>query len=428
MEYTSSIEDLSEVRKKVSVSISSEKFSDEVKKTMDSLAQKVTIKGFRPGKAPQQVLEKMYGERARLEAVDRIINESFQALMKENSFSLVGDPAIEIQNIELGKPLVYTATFNIFPKPELNSYDHFNVSIEKREATDGDVEQVMRNVLRNKATLRKIEDRNSVIEGDVVEGELYIRVEGRDEETRPEPFFAKIGEKRIPEIIEEGIVGMEIDETKEIISSIPADHQNEEMRGKAISYTVKVKSISEEVLPELSDGFVKSLEGPEESVLELRMSIRQKLDKDYEDIEREEVKSKVIEELISGHEFEIPQELIDDEIRTLVIQRGIVQRKNGETVDIEPYREQFRTEALRRVKAAILIDRIAEKESLHAKNEDIEQHLKETAAAYGVGFDEVRKFYAKEGRLVGVFIEMTRRKVLDFLADRATVAYSETAA
>ncbi|NMC62771.1 MAG: trigger factor, partial [SAR324 cluster bacterium] len=295
MDYQSSIDNLSDVKKKISVVIPLEYFKDEAKKALGVLAQKVTIKGFRPGKAPQQIIEKMYGERARLDTVDRLINESFQAILKENGFSLVGDPAIEIKNIELSKPLEYSATVSIFPKPEVGSYDHFKVTVEKREATDKEVEQFVQDILRSKATLKKVEDRTVVVDRDVVEGELRVHVEGNNEEGRPEPFFVKIGDKRIPEVLETGMLGMEVGEIKQINTKIGDDHQNEEMRGKTISYTVEVKGISEEILPDLNDEFVKTLEGPEETVLELKMSARQKIDKEYENMTREQVKGKIIE-------------------------------------------------------------------------------------------------------------------------------------
>ncbi len=422
MEYNSSVEHESETKKQVSVTIPAGAWGSEVESALTRLGQRASIKGFRPGKAPRSMIEKMFGEQARIETINRLVGESLREILRENSFSPLGDPNIEIESLEPGKDLSYKARFSIFPKPEVSDYDTFAVTIKKREPSNDDVEEVIKSVLRSKASLAPVTDREAAAEGDVVEGELMGRVAGQEASGRPEPFYVRLGDHRVPVDVENGITGMKIGETKEIETIISQDHPDENVRGKQAFYTVTVKGISQEILPEISDDFVKSLDGPEQTVLELRMAIRQRLEKDAEEMGREQVKSKIIEHLVAGNEFELPQELVDDELRNLLAQRGLVKAQEAGTLDLTPFRERFEAEAVRRVKAAILIDRIAEKESLHAKSEDIDQHMKDTAAAYGVSLDEVRKFYSKEeGRLVGVFIEMTRRNVLNFLSERATV-------
>lgn len=423
MDYTSSIEHISEVRKTVSVTVPADIWAAEVEKEMAAIAQRASVKGFRPGKAPRQMVDKMYGERVHLETVDKIVNSTLQEVLKQNSFSPVGSPAVEISSMERGQPLTYAAQFSIFPKPEVAGYHGLSVEVEKKEAADADIEQVMESIRRSKASLNRITERTEVLKGDVVEGELLAQVDGSEPPVRPEPFFLKIGDGRAPEELENGIVGMQVGETKEIVSALSEGHPDQDLRGKNVSYTITVKSISEEILPDVTDDFVKMLEGPEQTVLELRMSIRTRLEKDIEQMAREQVKSRIIEKLVAANSFEIPQELVDDEIRTIAAQRGLVKSGGDGGVDPEPFREQFQDEAERRVKAAILIDRIAELESLHAKSEDIDRYLNDMASGYGVGIEEVRKFYAKEGRLVSVFIEITRKNVLDHLADSASVNY-----
>lgn len=421
MEYTSNIDDISQVRKQVKVSIPLEFFRGEMKKSLDSVSRKASIKGFRPGKAPQQLIQKMYGERVRLETIDKLVNDSLQEIIKKNSFSLLGDPEVDLKGVEADAPIEYTATFSIFPKPEVSGYDSFEISVEKREALDEEVEAVVQSVLRSKATLARVEDREIIEKGDIVEGEVATTLAGAESEGRSEPFYIKVGEGRVPEAIEDGLVGMKLGETKSIESTLSEQHPDASLKGAGVVYKMTPRSISTEVLPELTDDFVKVLEGPEQTVLELKIAIRTRLDRDYENMAHEEVKSRIIAQLVDAHDFEIPAELVEDEIKSLVAQRN--SGKAGDENITDEAREEFTDEGRRRVKAAILIDRIAEKESLHAKSEDIEKHMQEMAAAYGVGIDDVRKFFGKEGRLVGVFIELTRRKVLDFLAERAKVSF-----
>jgi len=422
----SSIENVNEITRRIKVSISAERVEDEFEAALNKLAASINIKGFRPGKAPRHLVQSSHGERIRLEVAERLVSSSLSDIVKEQKLDVVGSPLIDMQAIEAGRPIEYTATVSIFPTPQVKDYADFKVTVPLKEPSNAEVDRILENMRESKAALRRIELRNFAKEGDVLDMSLAIELPG-EKNVRPEPVVVLLGEGKLPREVESGIVGMEIGSQRVITGRLPDNHRDPKLRGREATYRVTLNAISERVLPPVDDAFAKSLGAGVETLLELRMKIRDSLAEQYKRDAQSEAEAAVLEKLVAKNPFEVPQALIDDEIRSLAVRMGLLdpEKVDVQKLDMQAFREALGEIALKRVRSAILVDRIAEAEKLQAAEDEIEARVKEIASQSEVSEQEVRKFLAQENRLMNLMLEITRNKVMKFLMARTKVEYAK---
>jgi len=425
MEVKSVVQDIDQVTKQIKVSIPAETVSKEVTLAINDLAARASLKGFRPGKAPRAMVEKLHGPRVRLEVANRLISSSLSKLVKDHSIDMIGAPEIDVASFEPGKEIEYTAQVSIFPRPDIVGYDSIKVSVPKGEIGDTDVQQVIDRILQSKATTKKLDFRNTAQTGDVVDASLLVELEG-ETPSRPEPLVVALGEGKVPAELENGIIGMEIGQSKEIVTVVEADHPNTQIAGKKTTYKVTLNGLSERVLPELNDEFVKGLNFGPQTVLELRMETRKQLEEQSEQEVKEKTSQAILDVLLEKNEFPVPMVLVDDEIRSLLMRNGVIDpnRPDVEKLSMEPFRERLGEMAKKRVRTAVLVDAIGKKENLKASDEDIKAAMQDIADKNGLPVEEVQKFFLKSDQNVGFMVEIGRNKVLDFLKSKADVTFT----
>lgn len=426
MEFESSVESVDEVTRKFKVTIPVDHVTKEFEVALGEVVKTASLKGFRPGKAPRDIVEKLHGPRVRMEVANRLIGSSLQKLLKEHKLNMVGNPEIDIASFEPGKEIEYTANISIFPKPEITGYESFDIKVPKREAKEEDVQDILKNIQESKATLSKLQFRDTAQVGDVIEALVSVKVdEGQD--VKPEPVVVPLGENRLPKELEEGLVGLKIGEIKEFELVLPEDHREVELRGKKANYKVELQALSERVLPELNDEFVKGLQYGVETLLELRMRIRGQIDDEIKRNSSADLHAAILDQVIARNNFQVPQILVDDEIRGVLARNGALKNSNikYEEIDVAPFRETFNEMATRRVRSAIIVDRIAEKEKIQVTDEEYRQELSQMAERSGLPQEDLEKYLVKEKMIAGVLMDIQRNKTLDFLAARAKVEYTE---
>lgn len=428
MDFKSSVADLDPVTKEFTVSIPAERVSRESESALSGYAARTKIKGFRPGKAPRDLVEKLHGAEIRLEVANRLISSSLNDLIKEHKLDVVGNPDVNISTFEPGKEIEYKAKVSLFPNPEIKGYDKFRVKVVKRETTDSDIDAVIDDMRKSRATPQKLAFRNKAQNGDVIDAMLSVAVEG-EEASRPEPLAIVLGEKTLPADVEEQIVGMEVGEAKSIESTIPENHPHQQIRGKKANFKVTLNSLSERVLPELNDAFVETLNMGVKTVLELRMKIRGQMEEFHAAEAKKDIQAAVLDELLKTNEFVVPQTLVDDEIRSMLMRNGVLDPKQIDVsqLPMDSFREKLGDIAIKRVRSAIIVDQIAKNDDLKASDQDIEKALEEIAQQNGVSTDDVRKFFLSKERGLGFLLEITRNKVLDLLVGRSEVEYTDAA-
>lgn len=426
METQSFIEDIDEITRKIKVVIPLERVQQETDSAISEAAKTAHLKGFRPGKAPRDVIEKTHGPRLRLEVANRLISSSLNEIIKKHQMDIVGNPEIDMADYKPDQPIEFTASVALYPKPEIKGYEKIKVQVIKKEVKDQDIEDVLKNIRKSKSTLKPVEGRDVVQSGDVVDALISIEAGGK-EEARPEPLAIEVGEGKITADIENAFIGMKVGETKKV--AIPAsmtENEDDKKDGTQSYYVLKLEKISERLLPELDDDLVATLDMEPKTLLELRMDIRKNLEKKAENESQSELHAALLDNLVKANEFRVPQIMVDNEIYNLLVKSGQIKEDNAD-IKIEDFRSALNPIAEQRVRTAVIIDRIAEQEKIELKEEDIQKELEQMASDYRVSKEDMTNYLVKNKLLNGFLIEMRRSRTIDMLAGKAEVEYSQPA-
>jgi trigger factor len=425
--YQSSIEHVDEVTRKLSVSIPVERVTAELSSAIADASRNVKLKGFRPGKAPKDLVEKMHGQRLRWEVANRLISSSLVEAVREHKLEVVGSPEIDLASFEEGKSIEFTASISIFPQPKIDKYESFTLKIPKVEVKEEDIQEVLTQMQERKATTRKLEFRETVQKGDVIDASVSVEIEG-GEKSRPEPVTLPIGVGQLQAELDEGIVGMKIGETKEFVLTTPEDHRDQAMRGKKATYVVTLNGLSEKILPELTDDFAKSLQFGVETLLELRLKVRSQLEEESKKRSQADIHAAILDQLIENNPFKVPQILVDEEIRILLARNGILDlsKKEHKELPVDKFRDKLGEAAEKRVKSAIIIDTISKAQEIKPTEEDVDREIDSMASESQMSRKDVEDYLAKSHLLGSIRHDIQRNKTLDFLAERAKVEYLDS--
>ncbi len=413
---TSSCETLSEVSRKVLVSVPVESVTKKMSEVLSSYSKHARIKGFREGKAPRDMILKVYGDRIKAEVEGELIQSGLREAQEQHSFDVVGSPIITVTSSGDGKPFEFTAEVSVYPTPTVIGFEKVEVEVPKREVTGAQVDEVISRLRKERATLKPLEGRTELQEGDVAKVEFVVKDEGR-EPSKPEPYSFCLGEKQVPEEVEKAFAGMSIGETRD--ASVTREGAT------PIVYQGKLLSLSERILPELNDNFAVLVDPETKTVAELNEKIRTLLDEEAEKIRSAEIENAIIEKVVSQNQFPVPQIMIDDEILGMLRSRGMLGEAAPSDDILEMFRKELGESALKRLRGAICIDRIAQQLSL--KLDDNE--LKETIQAYAQRTQNLpakkRGEVMTRERISGLMIETMRKKVLDHLRKESVVKFIE---
>jgi trigger factor len=404
-----------EITRKAVVSVPASQIDSEYKAAIKKYSSRAKVNGFRPGKAPVAMIEQMYGDSLRWDAVSKLVSDSLQKVVQKNELQMVGTPKIDITSNKPGSDLEFTADFSIYPTPTITGYDSISIEVEKEELTDDAVNKVIDSIRRSRATVQPT-DRKMVQSDDVIDVSVVFKAKDGSE-TAAETATIGLGDGRLPKEFDDQVIGMQVGETREV--RLASGEEGE------LNYSVTLNSISERVLPELTDEFVASLNEEAKTVKDLKDRISANLTSQFEAQANEKAKNVVVEKLIELNPFQIPQSMIDDEIRNLLIRVGAVDPNNTKFEDIpaDPFRDSFGEMATKRVKANIVLDQVAQKENITPNDEDMKKAFQEIAAQSRITEAEARRRFTGRSML-HLAVEITRSKTQDVLIEKAKISYT----
>lgn len=417
MDMQSTITDIDSVTRKATITIPSDKFSSELAEAVDKYSKQAKVKGFRPGKAPREMVEKMYGDSIRWDVMTKLVSQSLEETVKKHELQMVGSPKIDITKGEAGSDIEFTADFSIYPTPTIAGYEGVEVSVEKEEIVDDQINGVVKSYLKSKATLAPANGRTQVQAEDVIDVSVVYKG-GDGGETASEKATIGLGDGQLPKEFDDQVLGMSIGEKR----SVTIPNRN---GGESLTYEVELMGIQERQLPDLTDDFVASLGIEEKTVLEMKTSIRKRMEDEAERTANERARNEIVNKLIEKNEFMVPQPLIDDEIRNLLIKVGAVDPKKTkfEDIPVEPFRGSFGEMATKRVKGTIVLDQVASQEKIVPNEDDLSKTFKDLAAMYRTTEAEARKMFTGRS-LINLAVEVTRDKTQEFLVNKAKVSYT----
>ena len=426
---STTVEKIASNKVKLSFDIDSAKFDEAMGKAYLKVRNQVTIPGFRKGKAPRKMIENMYGEGVFYdEAFELIFDEVYGPAVDENKIEVVDRPEIEIQEIGAGKNLKFTC--EVFVKPDVTLGEYKGVSVKKETTvvTDVEVDARVEEERNKQATEIQVEDR-AVAEGDTVNLDYAGTVDGvAFAGGTAQDQTLKIGSGSFIPGFEEQMIGMNIGEEKDLQVTFPEKYHAEELAGKAAVFHVKVNAITETQLPALDDDFAKDI-SEFDTLEEYKADIRAKLEAQAAERDNNNFTNAVIEKVLENATVEIPEAMIERQIDSMM--RDFEYRLMGNGLklddflkytgsDMKAFRENYRGQAEKSVKAHLVLEAIEKAEAIDATQEQIDKQLEAFAAQTGKTVEEF-KASLSESDIEYFKADAIRDNCVKFLADNAKI-------
>jgi len=420
-----SAKEIEKNRSELEFVIEKKSFDAEIMRVYKKNVTKMNVPGFRKGKAPKSIIEKMYGKAVFYdEALNNLLPEVYDDALKESKLDVVSRPDIEVVSIDdngvLLKAKVYTK-----PTAEVDNYKGLEVTKEKVEVTEEDINAEIDSIRQRNARLITVTDR-AVEDGD----ETIIDFEGFvDDETfeggKAEKHSLKIGSKSFIPGFEDQIIGKNTGDEFDVTVTFPEDYNAENLAGKVAVFKVKLHEIKKSELPELDDEFVKDV-SEFNTVEEYKEDINKKIAERKEKVAENNLEEHLIDELLANTKVELPQPMIENEIDGFVKDYEYRLSSQGGNLDMyfqytglnmEQLRNSFKDQAERQVKTRLALEEIIKFEGITATEEDLEKELKKIADGYKVDLETVKKSIPAENLNTDICL----RKAVEFVKENANI-------
>ena len=421
------VEDISGVKKKVTIEIPEEQVTQEINSFYEDLKKKAKIKGFRPGKVPRDILERYFKDYVKTEVIQKLIQDSYPKAFSDASLHPVSSPVIDPQELEKGKPFQYSATIEVKPEVKMEGYLGLNLEGKKEEVTEQEVEERLKGLQDLHANLKTISEARPIQNGDFVILDYEAKMDGKIlDEAKAIDSTVEIGTGRFIPALEEKLVGLLPEEEKEIEVTFPEDYGYKKWAGKAISFRVKIKEIKEKILPVLDDEFAKDLGNS--SLDELKTRMRGDIEKEKALALNHQLKEMVIDQLLQANLFEVPESLVQAQTESQV--SDIKMRLASQGIDIknlgtseEKLKEEYREKAQKQVKTFLILEKISQQEGITVADEEVEQRLKEISERSQQKLDVVKRYYEKNELIPELKAGIVSEKTLNLLVEKANITY-----
>ena len=380
------------------------------------------LPGFRKGKVPRSMIKIHFADDVRQEVARHLIPDVYRQALAETQIKPVEDPDLQEVRLEEDAPLVFSAVVEIKPDIALGAYTGLAVSHTPTPLTDEEVEEAIGQIREQHAEYRAVERAADI--GDLVIVDYTLTPE--DMEPRSESGYGfVIGQSQVMKEIDEAVVGLVPGGTRETGLRFGDDHRNEALRGKSGAATVTLREVKEKILPALDDEFAKTV-GAFETLDALRAEVRKELLARRERDNRQALEEKIVEALLAAHEFQVPDALVMRQVGHTVEHARERVRRQGVDPDKLPWDYQklvadLRPGAEKAVRRTLLLEAIAEKESLAPGEADVDAEVEKIAQASQRPAPAVRSMMEQSGDLDGLRFSLRERRTLDFLIERAQV-------
>lgn len=398
-----------------------------VEQACKRLANRVSIPGFRKGKAPRMIVERHVGKDAVLqEAFDIVAPKALSKAFDEQKIDPVTRPSVDIETLEEGKDLVFKATFTPRPEVKLGDYKGLNVPKNEVNITDEDVEKQLKTFQDRQGKLVDAPEGAEVKDGDFttldfkgfVDGEAFDGGEGKD-------YPLQIGSNSFIPGFEDQLVGAKIGEERDVNVKFPEEYHAKELAGKDATFKCTIRSIKTKELPAIDDELAKKV-SKFETLDELKADIRKNLEENAERTAENDQKSAAIEMATNNITVDIPAVMIDNRVTAMIQEMAMRLEQQGMKLeqylqyagtDIAKLREQYRETAEKNVKTDLMLEEVAKAEDIKVEAKDLDEEVAAMAAAYGATPQQVQKIIKEQGRIGDLAASVLRKKTAQFIID-----------
>jgi len=377
------IKDLPKSQKEIEVEVSVEEMKNYVEQTVKKISREIKIDGFRPGKIPAEVIEQRIGKTEIYQGAGELaINKTYSKIIKENKLEVIGQPKVDVTKIASGNPLEYKIVLTVLPQVKLGDYTKIKGKLKKEEIKNERVESELKKIQKSRAKF--ITTKEPSAKGDRVEIDFESRLGGvkiEGGESKNHPLI--IGENKFVPGFEENLIGLKENEEKKFNVVFPDDYYKKELAGKNIDFKVKMKLVQKVELPKLDDKFAQKL-GNFSSLENLRASVKEGLEIEEENKARDELREKIVDQILANSEMEVPDLLVEHELDSMVgemennvVRTGIEFEKYLENLKItrDSLRQGWREKAKRKVKLNLVMREINKKEKIKIDEEKIKERI-----------------------------------------------------
>ena len=410
---------------KLEITVEAEKFENAMKKVYFQNAKYFNIPGFRKGKAPMNIVEKYYGAQIFYEdAFNEVATEAYDEALEANKIDAVSRPVVDIKQMEKGKDVIFTAVVQTKPEVELGKYKGIEIPKVEYKVEEKDIEHELGHMQEHNSRLITVDDR-ALENGDIATIDFEGFVDGvAFDGGKAEGHELEIGSGSFIPGFEDQLVGMKIDEEREIKVTFPKEYFSKDLAGKEAMFKVKLHEIKRKELPELDDEFAKDV-SEFDTLAELKASIKEKIEKNNEQRQKYETEDLAIKAVCEDVKVDIPSGMVEFEVENMM--KDFEQRLSYQRLNLDQYlkmigkteeemKKEYEPQAIEAIKSRLVLEAIIKAEKIEASEDEIKAKMEEMAKNYGKKVEEISenenlKKYLKEG--------IESEKALEFIVSNA---------
>lgn len=418
------VEDQSSVKKVLHIEIPEETVTKELDDAYKNLKKSAKIKGFRPGKTPRSVLERLYKKDVNADVTSRLIQDAFVEAIRETKLKVVGAPNVDPP--ELQQKSAYQFKAEVEVHPEISDIDFKGLTLKKTlyKAKDEEVRMQLEMLQKNLAQVDKIDEQRAVQDGDFVLIDYEGFKDGApfDETQKTENFTLKVGDAYISEQFDQALIGMNPGEEKDIEVTFAEDYFNQNLRGETVSFHVHLHEIRQQNLPAVDDEMAKKL-GPFESLDALKTQIMANLTQGYEKRMEQELNEQVFAQLLEKVTFEVPESLVEMEMAHIIEETERSLQYANKTMEEqglsrEGLTEKYRDTAEQQVKRQLILAKIIDQEKLELPEDEFQSALSDMAALYQQPVEQIKAYYQQNPDRIDIFKHaLLEKKAIKLIMD-----------
>jgi len=427
------VEAINPVTKKISIEIPAEQVDTEIEKVYAGIQKKAKLQGFRPGKAPMQLIKRTYNDAMRDEVMRRFYDKTLFKALQDHKIEPVDSPAIECDALEQGIPFKYSAVVEVVPEIHIKDYTGLSVTKEKYVTKPESIEGELKRMQENMAQLIPVEEGVTVENGNVVSVDYSFSVdELPGESTSAEDGTIEVGANQLMPGFEEQLIGMKQGDTKEIRVTLPEGYRNPEAAGKEGVFQVTLKEIKRKELPDLDDEFAQQF-GEYETMEELRAKMVEYHQKQETERIENDLHDRIIKALIEKNPLDVPKSMVKSQLDYML--ENLKNRLKSQRMSIEMmgldddgFRQRFRASAEEKVKGGLLLMALVEKEKIDVDDKDLAERYERIAAGNSEMLGRIKEYYSSNNKVkTSLIAEIKEEKAIRFLMDSAVITEVDAA-
>lgn len=414
-----SVETTQGLERRATITVPAETIDNEVKRLLKDEYRNRRINGFRKGKVPPNVLQKLYGKEARARAASNLMQSKYFEAMMQEKINPAGAPAIEPKVNEPGKDLEFVATFEVYPEVKVNALDKVKIEKPDVEVTDKDVDTMMETLRKQHAGWKEVKRKSK--KGERITIDFTGSIDGEEfEGGKATDFALELGEGRMIPGFEDGVIGMKAGEEKTIEVNFPDDYHAENLKGKKAEFAIVAKKVEERELPEVNDEFVALFGVNEGGVDALKAEVRKNMERELSNTLKGKVKEQVLKGLVDNNDVDLPKSMIDQEVDAL---RSQAMQRFGENQPNMPElpADLFEEQAKERVKVGLLLGEVIRGNDLKVDEKKVDEIIANNASAYEDPEEVVAYYKGNKELMQQVRNVALEEQAIDFILEQAKV-------